>query len=304
MSTPASPGLVTTACALATDAAGAKVVAAFDAAQIESILLKGPTIADWLYPGELRPYVDADLLVSPDQVMRAASVLEDLGFSPFDRHVSPHAHPWIRGSDGAQVDLHVTIWGPHRPAQRVWEELRRSVEVRRIAAIHVQVLNQPARTLHVALHAAQHRDNRPQTREDLRRAIDGAPLEVWLEAERLADRLWALGEMSDGLLLEPAGQALLECLPLARAAAMVNHEQIPLAIGFTRIAEASGWRAKARVLSGVFARDLLASEDRPAPSGVVDVALARIRRVFRLAVGIPRTLSVWRRARRHPDIRR
>jgi hypothetical protein len=295
---------VTTACALATDAAGAAVVAAFDAAQIESILLKGPTIADWLYPGELRPYVDADLLVSPDQVMRAAAVLKDLGFGPFDRHVSPHAHPWIRGSDGAQVDLHVTIWGPHRPAQRVWEELRRAVEVRRIAAIHVRVLNQPARALHVVLHAAQHRENRPQTREDLRRAIDGAPLEAWLEAEMLADRLWALGEMADGLLLEPAGQELLECLPLVRAAAMVNHKQIPLAIGFTRMSEARGWRAKARVFSGAFARDLLASEDAPAPSGMVHVALARIRRVVRLSVGVPRTLSAWRRARRRAGIRR
>jgi hypothetical protein len=77
---------------LAVDRVTAEVISAFDAAGIPSILLKGPSIARWLYPAGGRGYVDTDLLVQRQQFSRASDLLKDLGFvellkgfAPFER---------------------------------------------------------------------------------------------------------------------------------------------------------------------------------------------------------------------------
>ena len=60
-----SPGIRTTALALAIDAVTAQVVTALRANGIRPLLLKGPSIAGWLYgDGAARPYGDSDLLVA------------------------------------------------------------------------------------------------------------------------------------------------------------------------------------------------------------------------------------------------
>lgn len=294
--TPDLAGLLSTARALATDRACAEVVAALSRRGIGSILLKGPTIAEWLYPEDVRGYVDADLLVDPRQVLAAADVLRELGFLAFEHHVSLHAHPWSRAADGAAIDLHVTLWGPHRSAQSLWLELQRWVEVRRLGSTPVQVLTEPARALHVVLHALQHRDQ-TKPREDLRRAIQCLPLEVWLEAERVGDRLWALEAMAGGLSLEPAGAALLQALPLTRAALAAQAGGAPLAVGVARLAQARGMRAKLSVL----AQALSAASEPPGPDlvrpGLLRTSSQLVRRAARLALGAPRTLLALRRLR-------
>src|SRR5580692_3167859 len=64
----------------AVDALAAEVTGAFDGEGIGTLVLKGPVLAKWLYPGEVRPYVDADLMVAPENRVRAIGVLEQLGF--------------------------------------------------------------------------------------------------------------------------------------------------------------------------------------------------------------------------------
>lgn len=65
----------------AIDALTAEVVSAFTGEGIGTVVLKGPVLARWLYPGEVRPYVDSDLMVAPDDRARAVGVLERLGFA-------------------------------------------------------------------------------------------------------------------------------------------------------------------------------------------------------------------------------
>ncbi len=240
--------LLTTARSLATDAACVEVVRAWREQGIESILLKGATTAEWLYPHAPRGYSDADLLVAPSRALDAAAALSGLGFVPARAHVSDHAHPWIRATDDATVDLHVTVWGPSRDPEWVWRELQDWVAPFQLGGDTVRALDLPARALHVTLHAAQHRDA-PRRPDDLRRLLDHATLEHWRGAERLADRLWALLPMSYGLALEPAGERVLEQLPLVRAAAIGEREGARLAVGFARLHAASGARAKAAVLA-------------------------------------------------------
>src|SRR5207302_6268605 len=111
---------------------------------------KGPTTTEWLYPDQARGYADADLLVAPERVMDAAGALTELGFAPGKEHVSDHAHPWVRASDGATIDLHVTIWGPSRSAEAVWAELQQWTVPYRLGPVETSALSIPARALHIA----------------------------------------------------------------------------------------------------------------------------------------------------------
>ena len=79
---PLSAGIRNTALALAVDAVTAEVVTALRDAGIRPLLLKGPSIAGWLYgDGAARPYGDSDLLVSPGSYRPAENALRALGFA-------------------------------------------------------------------------------------------------------------------------------------------------------------------------------------------------------------------------------
>src|SRR4051812_17555038 len=93
------------------DAVTVEVHRALDAAEIPHVLLKGPSIAGWLYGiDELRVYGDSDFLVAPRDWKRACAVLSGLGFATdVDRRSHPGlssltSYPWQRGDD--DVDLH------------------------------------------------------------------------------------------------------------------------------------------------------------------------------------------------------
>jgi hypothetical protein len=238
-----STALIVTARALALERVCAEVVSAWRVDGIEPILLKGPTIASWLYPEGLRGFGDVDLLVPPERLLDATGVLRRLGFVPHTQHDAVHAHPWTRVSDGATVDLHVALWGALRPATEVWEELRHWVEHEQVGGTSVAVLTVPARALYVVIHAAQHGDL-PKPREDLRRALKATPEEIWPESVELADRLWALEAMSLGLSLDPAGQELARRHPLILAADVRSRTDARLAIAVARISSARGIRKK------------------------------------------------------------
>jgi hypothetical protein len=291
-------GLLLTARSLAADAVCTEVVRAWNAEGIESILLKGPTLADWLYPGELRSYVDIDLFVAPDRLMDGATILTQLGFAPFERHVSLHAHPWLRAGDGAEVDLHANLWGPHRPPERVWAEISHWVERRDLGGLSVTVLNLPARALYVTLHAAQHVDGEKQL-EDLRRAVQRTPEPAWREAERLADRLGVLQVMADGLARDPAGAALVQRLPLVRACLRAGVEGAPLAIGFERLSQAGTLREKLGVIARSLGRPIDEyGPDRPADPVADGSLFVRIRHALLLFAEAARTVWALRSRRR------
>lgn len=241
--------IIATARALAVDAACAEVVRAWQTHGIDSILLKGSTTVAWLYRDEPRAYNDADLLVATERLTEAEALLDELGFAPAAQPDADHSNQWTRSADGAVIDLHSTIWGTTRPPHQVWDELQGWTEPYRIGAVVARALRLPARALHLALHAAQHPDV-AKPREDFRRALAQTSMSDWREAECLAERLWALPLMAYGLQLEPTGRELLQQLPLARAGLVAELEDAPLAIGFARLAAASGLRAKLEVLAG------------------------------------------------------
>lgn len=289
--------LLAAAQALAVDAATAEVSTALARAGVASVLLKGPTLAEWLYrDGSVRSYTDVDLLVAPDRIPAAEAVLARLGFEPLEED-SDHAEPWARPADLARVDLHRRLWRSAAPPARAWSILcERAVATMPVAAVDVTVPTLPARALLVACHAAQHADVGGKPLEDLRRALDAAPPEVWREAAALAEALGLLHALADGLSLTPAARAVADGLPLV---ALLQRSPDLAAARLERIATTDGLPRRARLVLGVIVPppDVLRWSSGIARRGRRGLAVAYVVRAVRIVVEVVPALLRWRRLR-------
>lgn len=237
---------------MAVDGHTAEAVHALRAAGVEAVLLKGPAIARWLYDErESRPYSDADLLVAPETLTRAESVLVGIGYELRDpegeaRLVSgPHAQTWLRADDGATVDLHRTLPGEVLAETVVWPTLWARRAILRIAGTDVPILDEAARALMVAVHAAHHGTAHQWPLEDLRRAIAQVPEHTWDEAVRIAEQIMALPQLARGLRLLVEGAALAERLGLPDTQLLESVGDDALALGIARMSSMRGMRPRA-----------------------------------------------------------
>ncbi len=200
---------------LTVDATAAEVIGAFRRAGVRSIVLKGPSLARWLYePESTRISADVDLLVAPPDRVAAEHALASLGFKPFPTNVveDRYALPWSRRGNPVYVDLHLTLLGVNVSNEKAWDVLSRETDEMTIGGVSAAVLAPPARAMHVALHAAQHGARFERPLEDLRRALAQLPLEVWRDAADLASELEAEPMFAAGLGLLVPGKALLRTL--------------------------------------------------------------------------------------------
>ena len=248
------PASSTIALALAVDTVTAEVITALRDAGVRPLLLKGPSIAGWLYrDGVARPYGDSDLLVSPGSYRRAGAVLRELGFRSLGYLSQQHrdSDAWTR-SDHAYVDLHRSLVGADASPDTVWDEVSANTQLLRVGGIDVEVLAIPGRVLHVALHAAQHGVDDEQPLQDLRRAVLTVDDAVWREAAEMARRVDALPAFATGLRLEPVGTLLAEQLELpATRQSLVGLRagpHVPVAVTLERLATETSLRARARLL--------------------------------------------------------
>ena len=239
-----------------------RVVAGFRRAGIRAIVLKGPSIARWLYAeGNRRHYVDSDLLVNPEQVETACLILEGLNFDhprgpvamglPGDR--APYVYAWIDRATGARLELHQTLIGVGVPPEEAWRVLSGQTEEMLLGGETIEVLNEPARTMHVALHAAQDGGRAPRAMEDLRRAINKVPNATWRQAKTLAQELGAAQALAYGLRLRPEGRDLAAALglPAQDSVDVLLHAEssISSARGFEWLASKPGMLPKIRLIT-------------------------------------------------------
>ena len=195
---------------LMVDRLTAEVAGAFRAEGIESLVLKGPALAEWLYPGEVRPYMDSDLMIAPADWPPALRVLERLAFH---RYLDPLSHPpiesvaateFLRGSQN--LDLHRTLPGLDGPPDVITASLMAGAECQDIGGAELRIPGRAALLLNVGLHAAHHAGGKSV--EDLRRAIAQADEELWLQALELAREFDGVPAFASGLRLLPQGVAL------------------------------------------------------------------------------------------------
>jgi hypothetical protein len=196
------------------DAITAEVAVEFGREGIEVLVLKGPVLAKWLYRGEVRPYVDSDLMVAPWNRAQAVGVLQRLGFvehwpwMPKPLSLDPGGTAFSR-RDGGMVDLHCQLPGLDGDPGAIWGRLEACVERLDIGGVELRVPDRDAVLLHVVLHAAHHAnltDGMPL--EDLRRALACVEESEWSNALELARRYQGIPAFAAGLHLLPEGRDL------------------------------------------------------------------------------------------------
>jgi hypothetical protein len=290
------------------DLIAAEVVTELDAADVPSILLKGPAVARWLYPDGGRTYGDVDLLVEPCNRPAAEAVLTRLGFSDAKAGESPlevsdRSRSWVRG-DHDTIDLHVALEGAEKRVERAWGALLENTEQQRIGGRDISVLNPAGRALHLALHACQHGQHEPQPLQDLERALAQVSPEVWTEAYELAERLRAVDAFGAGLRLVPGGDDVADSLGVpvdARPGVVLRAQGGGHAPGMNidRMVRARGLRTKvATALRWTFPSPAKMRRLFPlARRGRAGLALAYIRRLTHVR-GAVDEYEQWRAAQR------
>jgi hypothetical protein len=284
---------------LAIDGTAARLMESFSSAGVRCILLKGASLSE-LYDGA-RHYSDVDLLVAPVTLEAAEAALAGLGFEL--RHDDPHSRIWKR--DVLDVDLHTTLVGPRVEPARVWEVLSEQTETITVGGAPVEALNGPGRALHVVLHAAQHGAEEPKPREDLRRAVERFPDDVWFEAAAIARELRAEAAFWTGLGVEPAGVELRSRLDIERGRSGTETElraatAPPTAVGLLRLARTPGLRAKAALVwhEAFPSRAFLENWSPLARRGPFGFALAYVWRPIWILLRLGPALAAIRRAQR------
>jgi hypothetical protein len=293
------------------DWAVSEVFRAFDAAGVEALLLKGASIARWLYTEAApRAYGDCDLLVRPGDLERAREVLAGLGFEPhYDEEAMPgwwreHAVAWLRNSDAVAVDLHHTLAGVGADDEALWRTLAADRVAVDVAEFPAPAMSIPARGLHMALHAAQHGQEWGTVLEELDMALAQEGIETWRAAAALARALDATPAFAAGLRLTAAGSAVADELGLpsdqSLDVALRSTTPPPAAMTFEQLARARGVRARvAMVAYKLFPPPTFMRKWSPAAhEGRVALARAYGRRLVWLAKTAPRGFRAWRAARR------
>jgi len=295
------------------DAVTAEVLRAFAAEGVECRVLKGASVARWLYgPGEPRSYTDSDLLVRPADSDRARAVLERMGFVPeLDERRMPewwreHAVGWLRPGDSVVVDIHRSLPGVGADDARVWEALSPGGDSIAIGGVHAATLSTAGRALHVSLHAAQHGPEwGGSVTIDLERALAQVNEDTWRAAAALAEQLDATAAFATGLRLSPVGCGLADRLELPQArqadVALRVGGAPPVALGLDQLARADGLVARARLLfrKAVPPPTFMRHWHPPAARSRWRMALAYLWRPLWLLKHAPAGLRAWLRARRH-----
>ena len=310
---PPSSAIWATALSLRVDNVTADVVTAMREAGVRTLLLKGPSIATWLYrDGASRPYVDSDLLVAAGSYRQAGSVLRELGFRPYGYSWHRDSESWRRRRDTTIVDLHRSLIGISAPPDAVWEELAADTDTLPIGGIDVEVLRVAARALHVALHAAEHGGDLWYPLEDLARAIRVADDDVWREAADLARRIDALPAFAAGLRFNPAGARLAARLQLSGdrppAVAVRAGPDVPVAIALENLTSEQPLRTRARLLlralipSPRYIRNWSTARmrawPRPLRRGGLGLIVAYLWRPIWILLRLPKAIAAVRGARR------
>jgi hypothetical protein len=203
--------------ALYADKTAAEVIQQLEESGIEAILLKGPATADLI--GEpTRTYVDCDILVPSSLFDEAEAVLDRIGLKlvamdVFKHDWLRHAHTWT-GPGGAEVDLHRTFIGVGEDPTLLFGRLRKSTQEMEVGGRRVRVLTPPARLLFLTLHAAKDGTRVKGPVQDLQKAAERVPEDVWVEAAEVARELGALPSFVAGLSLAPLGMKILDRLAI------------------------------------------------------------------------------------------
>lgn len=132
------------------------LVTAFEDAGVDVVVLKGPVTRRRNYEsGERRPVADIDVLVDPSRFRRASRVLTSRGYRRVDRH--GHSDAFAGGVSDPDVDLHLTLPYVRLAPAKAWKVFAAHRTGLDVDGATLPVLDEPAHTVHLAIHAAVNR---------------------------------------------------------------------------------------------------------------------------------------------------
>ena len=162
-----------------------------------------------------------------------------------------------------------------------------------------------ARTMHLALHAAQNGSRVAKPMADLRRGLAQVGPETWGEAAELAKRLGAFPAFAEGMRLCPEGVAMADDLRLSRTTRDVELElRLTSApnesLFFAKLADTPGLREKAALVGRKLwpSRDYMRMNFQAARGGRVGLLVSHVQRPISLLGRGGPALAAWARARR------
>jgi hypothetical protein len=291
---------------MALDSEAARVIAALHAGGVDSILLRGPAIAAFLYTdGTFRPYSDIDVLTSPEHRERAEHALAELGYTPYSLGApAQHAQTWEIAGRRLYVDLHRSLVGIDADEETAWRALSAGTEEIVVARTPVTVLGAPQQALVVALHAAQHGAQVANPAQDIARAVVQVPDSTWADAADLASRVDATPAFGAGLRSAPGGAELATRLGLPTRTTVdteLRASTAPdLTLALERLATMGGLRGRSRfVLAKLFPAPAFMRASSPvARRGLAGLVVAYLWRPLWMLSRAPQAVLAWRRARR------
>ncbi len=168
---------------------------ALDAARIRAVALKGPVLAERLYPeARARFSADLDLLVAPADLERATAALSALGYAaetgpPGDYHRRHSHHIHLVSPRPPMIELHFRAYagfGVIVPAEPI---LAAAVPYRTARGFPTWVMAPEDELLYLAIHAAGHCFERLLWLYDLKLLLRHDPHLDWVDVARRAHRL-------------------------------------------------------------------------------------------------------------------
>jgi hypothetical protein len=276
---------------------------------IGALVLKGPSIAEWLYP-EGRTSADCDLLVAPADLDRARAVLTDHGYADayagvHEGEVAEHSAVFKDPALGdREVDLHTAFPGFGAPPERVWAALHARRTQGIVAGVEVAYLDLPGRALVLVLHAARNGVRSARGVEDVRRAVATLDDAGWQQVSALARDLDATAALAAGLRMTVEGTELAARLRVDRATdpewALQSASGSTYGLRLVQLRTAS-WRGRAAIVrnellpSAAFLRQGWPVARR---YGALGLLAAYLQRLLGIARRLPRAIREARAARR------
>jgi hypothetical protein len=199
----------------------AKIVNAFTEDSIRVLSFKGPTLAALAYEQiALRPFGDIDILVSPDDAVRAARLLHRLGFPAWSESDEQNLageceSTFIRPRDNLCVDLHWALSRDGLPFNIPFDTLWNQAQRVPIGGAEVATLPMDDLCLFLCLHGTKHLWERLSWVCDIAELVRAQPQ---LDLERLLKRADSIGHGRMFLLAMELARSIL-ALPLPAAIA-------------------------------------------------------------------------------------
>lgn len=156
-----------------------RVLPAIEESGVTAVALKGPVLAERLYPeAALRASGDLDLLVRPADLARAREVLEQSGYRR--RPGAPPDHAMIfDGAGGGVIDLHHRASAGFGTTLEAEDLLARAVLYRTESVGPARILSREDEFLYLAVHAARHRFQKLRWLYELRLFVERHPDLAW-----------------------------------------------------------------------------------------------------------------------------